>query len=110
MNLQEQISRIHEVMGTINESKFFHRRVNLDKIKELLKLHAQQVFYETNYETKSYDRFKYELTLKAVEASIWQDFGLGWEDLSEEEEIEFVTDVSNHLDKEIKGLYKNYRK
>ena len=106
MNLHEQISRIHEVMGTINESKFFRRRVNLDKIKEILKLHAQQVFYET----KSYNQFKYELTLKAVEASIWQDFGLGWEDLPEEEEIEFVTDVSNHFDKEIKGLYKNYRK
>jgi len=106
MNLHEQISRIHEVMGTINESKFFHRRVNLDKVEEMLKLHAQQVFYET----KSYDRFKYELTLKAVEASIWQDFGLGWEDLPEEEEIEFVTDVSNHFDKEIKKLYKNYRK
>ncbi len=38
MNLQEQISRIHEVMGVINESKFFHRRVNLDKVEEMLKL------------------------------------------------------------------------
>jgi hypothetical protein len=106
MNLQEQIHRIQSMMGTINELKFFHRRVNLDKVEEMLKLHAQQVFYET----KSYDRFKYELTLKAVEASIWQDFGLGWEDLPEEEEIEFVTEVSNHFDKEIKRLYKNYRK
>ncbi len=70
-------------MGTINESKFFHRRVNLDKVEEMLKLHAQQVFYET----KSYNQFKYELTLKAVEASIWQDFGLGWEDLPEEERL-----------------------
>jgi hypothetical protein len=37
MNLQEQISRITSMMGVINESKFFRRRVNLDKVNELLK-------------------------------------------------------------------------
>lgn len=101
MNLQEHIRRILK-----EETTFFRRRVNLDKVKELLKLHAQQVFYET----ESYNQFKYELTLKSVEAIIWQDFGLGWEDLPEEEEIEFVTYVSNYFDEEIKKLYKNYRR
>jgi hypothetical protein len=86
MNLQEQISRITSMMGVINESKFFRRRVNLDKVKELLELHAEQVFFET----ESYGQFKYELTLKAVEAVMYQDYNLGWENLPEQEEIEFV--------------------
>jgi hypothetical protein len=106
MNLQEQISRIQSMMGVINESKFFHRRVDLDRVKDLLKLHAQQVFYET----ESYEGFKYDLTLRAVEAIIYQDYELGWEDLPEQEEIEFVTEVSDLFEDTIKGLYKYYSK
>jgi hypothetical protein len=106
MNLQEQISRIQSMMGVINETKFFHRRVDLDRIKNLLKLHAQQVFYET----ESYEGFKYDLTLRAVEAIIYQDYELGWEDLPEQEEIEFVTEVSDLFEDTIKDLYNYYSK
>ena len=101
MNLQEQILRITSMMGVINESKFFRRRVNLDKVKELLELHAEQVFFET----ESYGQFKYELTLKAVEATMYQDYNLGWEDLPEEEEIEFVNEIANLFEDTIKSLY-----
>ena len=100
MNLQEQISRMKSMMGFINESKFFRRRVNLDKVKKLIELHADQVFFET----ESYEQFKYELTLRAVEAAINQDHGLEWEDLPEEEEIEFVTE------KEFVERFKTVRK
>jgi hypothetical protein len=106
MNLQETIRRIREMMGVINESKFFHRRVDLNRVKDLLKTHAEQVFYET----ESYKQFKYELTLRCVEAIIYQDYELGWEDLPEEEEIEFVTDVSNLFEDIIKELYEDYSK
>ena len=102
MNLQENINRIKEVMGVINESKFFHRRVDLDKVKKLLPTNSQQVFYDT----KSYEQFKYELTLRAVEYVMWDEHELGWENLPEQEEIEFVTEVSNIFDDIIKNLYK----
>jgi hypothetical protein len=85
----------------LNESSFFLRRVNLDEVKELLPINAEQVFYETD----SYEQFKYELTLRAVETIMWNDYELGWEDLPEQEEIEFVKRASNVLEKTIKKLY-----
>ena len=93
-------------MGLINESTFFHRRVDLYKVEPLIGMHSDQVFYET----ESYDQFKYELTLRAVEAVIYQDFGLGWEQLPSDEEIEFVTNVSDMFDKKIKKLYKSHKR
>lgn len=106
MNLQENIYRIQSMMGLINESKYFHRRVNLEDVKQLLPLNSEQVFYETD----SYKQFKYELTLRAVEAVMYNEYGLGWEDLPEQEEIEFVTQVSNMFEKTIKHLYKLHSK
>jgi hypothetical protein len=106
MNLHEQISRIQSMMGTINESKFFHRRINLDVVKLLLPTNSRQVFFET----KSYKQFKYELTLRAVEAIMYNTYELGWEDLPEQEEIEFVTEVSDYFDDIIRDLYKGLKK
>jgi len=94
------------MMGTINESKFFHRRINLDEVKWLLPVNSRQVFYET----KSYKQFKYELTLRAVEAIMYNTYELGWEDLPEQEEIEFVTEVSNYFDDTIRDLYNGFKK
>ena len=34
-------------MGLINESNFFRRRVDLDKVEPLIGMHSDQVFYET---------------------------------------------------------------
>jgi hypothetical protein len=106
MNLQEHIRRMKSMMGVINETKFFRRRVDLDRVEHLLKLHAEQVFGET----KSYEEFKYELTLRAVEAILYQDYELGWEDLPSQEEIDYVNQVSELYEKTIKKLYKHYKK
>jgi hypothetical protein len=101
-NLQESIRRILRE-ELLNETKFFLRRINdLDEIKNLLSINADQVYNET----KSYDQFKYELTLRVVESIIWNRYGIGWEDLPEQEEIDYVTQVSNTFDKRIKQLYK----
>ena len=89
----------------INESTFFHRRIKLDDVKQLLKDYAYQVYHETN----NYDQFKYELTLKSVESIMWMDYQLGWEDLPEQEEIEFVTEVSDMLEDNIKRFYDYYK-
>jgi hypothetical protein len=103
MNLQEHIRRILRE-ELLNESNFFRRRVDLDKVEKLLPINAEQVYGET----KSYKQFKYELTLRAVESIMWNDYELGWEDLPEQEEIEFVNEVSNMFNKTIKKLYNSY--
>ena len=106
MNLQENIYRIQSMMGVVNESKFFNRRVDLDKVKHLLPINSEQVFYETD----SYNQFKYELTLRAVESVMYNEYGLGWEDLPSDDEIEFVTNVSDMFKDLIKKLYKTHSK
>ena len=103
MNLQESIRRILRE-ELLNETKFFRRRIDLDEVKKLLSINAQQVYYET----ESYRGFKYDLTLRAVESIMWNNYELGWEDLPEQEEIDFVTEVSNMLEDTIKQLYKFY--
>jgi hypothetical protein len=89
------------MMGTINEGNFFKRRVDLNRVEHLLKVHANQVFFET----ESYEQFRYELTLRAVEAVMWQEYNMGWEDLPGQEEIKFVTEVSDVFEDTIKRLY-----
>jgi len=103
MNLRESIRRIlrEEVL---NKSKFFRRRVDLNTLKKILPINAREVYYET----KSYEQFKYELTLRAVEAIMWNKYELGWEDLPEQEEIEFVNYISDIFEKDIKSLYNSY--
>jgi hypothetical protein len=103
MNLQENIRRILKE-ELLNESKFFRRRIDIDQVSRLLPVNAEQVYGET----ESYEQFKYELTLRAVEAIMWNEYELGWEDLPEQEEIEFVKKVSNVLEGKIKQLYKLY--
>ena len=90
----------------LNESKFFNRRTDLDKVKKLLPINSDQVFHETD----SYNQFKYELTLRAVEAVLWNEHELGWEDLPSDEEIEFVSNVSDMFEDLIKELYKLHSK
>ena len=36
---------------------------------------------------------------------MWDEYKLGWEDLPEQEEIEFVTKISDTLEKKINQLY-----
>jgi len=101
--IQESIRRV--LREEISKSKFFRRRIPLDKVENLLRDYASQVFYET----ESYSQFKYELTLKAVEWIMWDEYKMGWEDLPEQEEIEFVTEVSDMFEDIIINLYKIIR-
>ena len=103
MNLQESIRRI--LREELNESTFFRRRINLDEVRKLLSVNAKQIFHET----ESFGQFKYELTLRAVESIMYNEYGIGWEDLPEEEEISFVTEVSDMFEDIIIDLYKDIR-
>lgn len=104
MNLKENINRIKQMMGIINESIFFRRRIDLDEVKNLLGFYTSQVYYET----KNYKQFKYELVLKVVERIMWKDYKLDWSELPEQEEIEFVTKISDMFEETIKKLYNKY--
>ena len=99
MNLQESIRKL---LREEQKSKFFHRRIDLDEVKKLLPINSRQVFHET----ESYGQFKYELTLRAVEAIMYNEYEMGWEDLPEQEEIEFVAEVSDIFEDTIIHLYK----
>ena len=104
MNLQESIRRILRE-ELLNETKFFRRRIKLDDVKRTLPLHAEQVYYVT----ENYGQFKYELTLRAVEIIMYNEHELGWEDLPQQEEMDFVTDVSDMFEDKIKSLYNHYK-
>jgi hypothetical protein len=95
----ELISFVKQV---VNESTFFRRRVDIDRVTNLLATNGQEVYHDTD----DYEQFKYELTLRAVEAVIYNKHGLGWEDLPELEEIEFVTELSNVLEELIIKIYR----
>jgi hypothetical protein len=105
-NLQENIRRI--LREKLNEKEFFFpRRIKLNDVKKQLSIYtsnAEQVYYET----ESYEEFKYELTLRTVEAIMWNKYEIGWEDLPSEEEIEFVREASNMFEDKIKELYNIY--
>ena len=105
MKLQESIRRIL-IEEVSNKLRFFRRRIDLNDVKELIPINAEQIYYETN----SYEQFKYELTLRAVEGIMWNDYGLGYEDLPEQEEIEFVNNISDAIEKDIKKLYKGFKR
>jgi hypothetical protein len=104
MNLQEQISRIHEMMGVINEIKFFRRRTQQSEIANYFLLFDQEVFYDT----KSNEQFKYELVLKSLEQIMWQEYNLGYEELPEQDEINYVNAVAEMYEDEIKTLYRGF--
>jgi len=104
--VDEVMIKDEEMDEVINESKFFHRRVNLDDVKWFLPVFSQQVFYET----ESYEQFKYELTLRAVESVLWNEYQIGWEDLPSDDEIIFVSEVSDMFEDIIKELYKSHSK
>ena len=102
-NLQEHIRKV--LRENIGQSKFFHRRIDLDKVRKLLSVNAKQIFHET----ESFGQFKYEVTLRAVESIMYNEYGIEWEDLPEQEEIAFVTEVSDMFEDIIIDLYKDIR-
>jgi len=104
MNLQEQTNRIKQMMG-INESLFFRRRSDIEKIKELLPLFMDDVFNDEDY--TNFDEFKYQLTLRALEYYLKITHDLYWDELPEQEEIEFVNYLCDIFDDTIKEMYKS---
>jgi hypothetical protein len=101
MNLQEQISRIQEMMGTLNESNFFERRVDLDVYKKTLKSGVPYIYYESY----SLDEFKYKLLLTTLSNYIYYGHNTNiWEELDEEMIDSFV----NKLDELFGDLVTNY--
>lgn len=103
MNLNEKIYRIKQMMG-INESLFFRRRSDIEKIKELLPLFIDDVIEDEDY--NNFDEFKYQLTLRALEHYLRWAHDLYWDELPEQEEIEFVNYLSEIFNDTIKQLYK----
>jgi len=85
------------------ESKFFQRRVNIDKIRMYLPFFKSEVFHET----KTFEQFKFELVLRVVEHILHKDHDLGWDELNDVEETEFVNKVAEQLDDIIRLYYKN---
>ena len=104
MNLQEQISRIQSMMGTINETKFFLRRVTPEEVAKNFSSYDGQVFFET----ETYEQFRYELVLKSLEDIMWQEYNMGWEELPEQEEIDYVNQVAEMYDDKIRTLYNKW--
>lgn len=86
--------------------KFFRRRVGLDDIKSMLPTFANQVYYDS----KSYKQFKYELILTAVDLIIWERYRIDYTDLPEQDEIKFVTYVSEVFGEYIEQLYNQINK
>ena len=40
---------------------------------------------------------------------MYNEYELGWEDLPQQEEMDFVTDVSDMFEDKIKSLYNHYK-
>ena len=105
MNLQEQISRMKTMMGTINETKFFMRRVTPEEVANNFSLYDGNVFFDTD----SYEEFKYQLVLNSLEDVMWKKYNMGWEDLPEQEEIDYVNQVAEMYDDKIRNIYNKWQ-
>jgi hypothetical protein len=102
MNLQEHIKKV--LKEELNESKFFNRRIDFDEVKKLLSVYAEEIFFSYPY---NYNQFKHNLILKAVESFMDNDYELGFGNVRpEQEEIDFIEQVSDMFEGIIKHLYK----
>ena len=90
------------MMG-INESMFFRRRSDIKKIKQLLPLFIYDVIEDEDY--NNFDEFKYQLTIRALEYYLKITHDLYWDELPEQEEIEFVNYLSEIFNDTIKEIY-----
>ena len=97
-NLQENIRK---VLREELKTKFFLRRVTPEEVARYFSSFDGQVFFET----ETYEEFKYQLVLKSLEEVMWQEYSLGWEDLPEQEEIDYVNQVAEMYDDKIRILY-----
>ena len=98
MNLQESIKK---VLREELKTKFFLRRVTPEEVARYFSSFDGQVFFET----ETYEDFKYQLVLKSLEEVMWQEYKMGWEDLPEQEEIDYVNKVAEMYDDKIRIIY-----
>ena len=96
--LQENIRK---VLREELKTKFFLRRVTPEEVARYFSSFDGQVFFET----ETYEEFKYQLVLKSLEEVMWQEYKMGWEDLPEQEEIDYVNQVAEMYDDKIRRLY-----
>lgn len=92
---------IDNLQYNINESTFFRRRSDIEKVKDLLPLFVEDVSYEFD----NYEDFKYQLTIRALEYYILLTHNLSWDELPYREETDFVNQISEMFDDTIKELY-----
>jgi len=92
---------VNDLQENINESTFFRRRSDVKKVKDLLPYFVNDVFYDS----ENFEEFKYKLTLIALEYYLSSNHDLSWEDLPEQEDIEFINTLSEVLNGAIKELY-----
>jgi hypothetical protein len=107
MNLQEQISRIQEMMGTINESNFFSRRVDLDEFKNTIKLGVGYTFYDSN----SLEIFKHKLLEATLSNYIYYKYNIEIFDELDGDDIEnFVNKLKKIFGDLVTGYYNDFKK
>ena len=92
------------IKNNLNETKFFHRRVNPEEVARNFKLFASETFFDT----ENYEQFKYELVLKSLEHIMWQEYNMGWEDLPEQQEIDYVNKIAEMYKDVIYSMYLYY--
>ena len=106
MNLQEQISRMKSMMGVINESNFFERRVDLDQYKDLLKKGVPYMYYETH----SLEEFKNKLLSATLSNYIYYKHDENiWMDLDVDEINNFVMKLDEVFGDLITGYYEDFK-
>lgn len=105
MNLQEQISRIQSMMGIINETNFFFkRRATPAEIASYFDVFDDKTFSETD----NYADYKFDLVLTSLEHVMWVKYDMDWKHLPEKEKIDYVNEVSEIYDDEIRKLYNKH--
>jgi hypothetical protein len=102
MNLQEQIRK---VLREELKTKFFLRRVTPEEVANNFSLYDGNVFFDTD----GYEEFKYQLVLNSLEDVMWKKYNMGWEDLPEQEEIDYVNQVAEMYDDKIRNIYNKWQ-
>jgi hypothetical protein len=100
-NLQEHIRK---VLKEELKTKFFLRRVTPEEVAKYFSLFDDQIFFET----ETYEEFRYQLVLKSLEHVMWQEYNMGWEELPEQEEIEYVNQIAEMYDDILLVLYNRF--
>lgn len=94
------------MMGTLNESNFFERRVNLDEYGNMLKRGVPYIFYESY----SLDEFKYKLLLTTLSNYIYYKHDTNiWEDLDEEMIDNFVNKLDEIFGDIVTSYYYDFK-